>query len=202
MDLLQAAVEEQPPVGTPGPVIEIAGNDQRRIAREFLRDEIEEPADLPPTMRLPQCEVQADRMQWLISARHSDYGVKKPSSLRAAHRRVDVAPGFDGIPGEERIAVMPAGIDGIPAIGVLGPDTVREDLVLMHGRPGGAGCSNLLQEDEIRLRGAQGCADAEEDFLPTTRAETLPGVQGQNADPPGFVYAWHSFHAATLYPEA
>jgi hypothetical protein len=38
--------------------------------------------------------------------------------------------------------------------------------------------------------------------LPTTRAETLPGVQGQNADPPGFVYAWHSFHAATLYPEA
>lgn len=194
VDFLQAAVMHQPAVGELAPVVEVASDDEGRIAGQVVRDEPEQPVDLPLAMRLPQGEMQADRVQRPAAVRQSDHGVQQPPRFREAHGYVDVAPGIDRISGEDRIPVMSARPDGIASIGMLGPDAVREDLVLLHGRLSARDGSNLLEEYEIRLRGTQGIADAQKGLLPAARTEALARVQGQYADP--------GFHTLTPSPGA
>src|SRR5688572_85253 len=78
MDFRQATVAYQPSVGALAPVIEVAGDDERRIVRHFPGDEFEKPVDLPPAVRLPQSEVQADGMQWNMTTCHPITACSRP----------------------------------------------------------------------------------------------------------------------------
>ena len=61
------------------------------------------------------------------------------------------------------------------------------------------GGPDLLQEDEVRLRGAQGIADAQQGFVPVPRAKSLVRVQRQHADPGRSIAGKPRFHSPKLY---
>src|SRR5689334_7084240 len=105
------------------------------------------------------------------------------------------------MPGEQRITVMPARRNCVPAVGVLSPDTVRKYLVLMHVRLGTRNRTDFLKEDEVRARGAQGIANSKPNVMPVSGTQCLMGIQRQHADP-RLVAARCLFHAGKLYPEA
>ena len=202
MNLFQAADKGQRSVSAPAPVVEVAGNNKRRVAGHVVGDELEKPVDLPPAVRLAQREVQADCVQWRPISGQLDHGMQQPARLRLADRRIDIAPGRNGMPGEKRIAVMPARRDGIAPVGVLRPHAVREDFVLLHGRLRPLDGSDFLEEHEVRLRGAQGIANAQEGVVPVSRAKTLMRIQRQHANPGRSIAGRRRFHAPKLYREA
>lgn len=71
MDFFEAR-KNQPPVRTFAPVVEIAGDDERRAVGNFVDDQIQKPFNLFPAVRLAQREMQTDRVQWLTIAIQRD----------------------------------------------------------------------------------------------------------------------------------
>src|SRR5690349_10143956 len=104
MDFLQAG-KDQPPLRAFAPVVEVAGDDEWRADGNFVGDQIQKPINLSAAMRLAQREMKTDRVQWR-SANQPDHCVEKAPRLRAANRCIDIAPGDDRMPGEQRITVM------------------------------------------------------------------------------------------------
>jgi len=199
MDFLQTR-KDQPPVRAFAPVVEIAGDDERRAGGNFVNDQLQKPINLSPAVRLAQREMQTDRVQWgTINQR--DHCVQQAPRLGPANRCIDIAPGGDRMPGEQRITVMPTRRNCVPAIGLLTPDAVRKYLVLMHVRLRTRNRTDFLKEDEVRPRGAQGIANSKQDAMPVSGTQTLMGIQRQHADP-RLVSTRRRFHARKLYREA
>lgn len=199
MDFRKPAFAQQPAMGVFPPVVEVACNDECRVGGHVAGDELQEATDLVPAVRLTQRKVQADRVQRLAIARQRDHGVQQAARLRLANGSIHVAPRRDGVPGKKRIAVMPARCDRIAPVGVLGPHAVGQYFVLVHGRLGAAGSPDLLQENEICLRRAQGAADAQQGFVAVPRAESLVCVQREHADPWRYIAGNPGFHSPKLY---
>jgi hypothetical protein len=147
MNFFQAR-KYQPPVRAHAPVVEVAGDDERRAIGNFVGDQIQKPINLSPAVRLAQREMQADRVQWRI-VDQPDNRVQQAPRLGLANRCIDIAPGGDRMPGEQRISVMPTRHYSIPAVGVLSPDAVRKYLVL-HVRLRNRNRTDFLKEDEVR----------------------------------------------------
>ncbi len=124
MDFFQAR-KDQPPVRAFAPVVEIAGDDERRAVGNFVGDQMQKPINLSPAVRLAQPEMHTDRVQWLTFT-NPDHCVEQAPRLRLANRCIDIAPGGDRMPGEQRITVMPTRRNSIPAVAVLSPDAVRK----------------------------------------------------------------------------
>lgn len=200
IDFFQAR-EDQSPVRAFAPVVEVAGDDERRAVGNFVDDQIQKPINLSPAVRLAQREMQTDRVQWLTIAIQSDHCVEQAPRLGSANRCIDIAPSGDRMPGEQRITVMPTRRNSVPAVGVLRPDTIRKHLVLMHERLRTRSRTDFLKEDEIRPQGAQGIANAKQDAMPVSGTQALMGIQRQHADP-RLVAARRRFHARKLYREA
>jgi hypothetical protein len=189
MDFLKAR-KDQPSVRAFAPVVEVAGDDKRRAVGNFVDDQIQKPINLSPAVRLAQREMQTDRVQWL-TIQPNDRMQQAPR-LGLAHRCIDIAPGGDRMLGEQRITVMPTRRNRIPAVGVLSPDAVREYLVLMRLRTRDR--TDLLKEDEVRPRHAQGIANSKQDAMPVSGTQALMGIQRQHTDP-RLVAARRRFHA-------
>jgi hypothetical protein len=145
--------------------------------------------------------MQTDRVQWLTIAIQPDHGVQQAARLGLANRCIDIAPGGDRMPGEQRITVMPSRRNCIPTIGVLIPDAVSKYLVLMHLRLRTRNRADFLEEDEVRPRRAQGVANSKQDGMPVCGTQALVGIQRQHADP-RLAAARFRFHARKLYREA
>ena len=192
MDFFQPGMD-QPPVRTLAPVVEVAGDDERRAVGNFVDDQIQKPINLSPAVRLAQREMHADRVQWRI-VNQPDNRVEKAPRLGLADRCIDVAPRDDRMPGEKRVTVMPTRGNSIPAVRVLRPDAVREYLVLMHVRLRTRNRTDFLKEDEVRMHGAQGIANSKQDAMPVPGTQALMGIQRQHADP-RLVAARCRFHA-------
>jgi len=198
MDFFQAR-KDQPAVRAFAPVVEVAGDDERRAVGNFVGDQMQKPINLPPAVRLAQPEMHTDRVQWIVS--HRDHRVEQAPRLGLANRCIDIAPGGDRMPGEQRITVMPTRRNRIPAVAVLSPDAVRKYLVLMRVRLRTRNRTDFLKEDEVRPRGAQGIANSKQDAMPVSGTQALMGIQRQHAYP-RIVAARRSFHAGKLYREA
>jgi hypothetical protein len=199
MDFFQAR-KDQPPVRAFAPVVEVAGDDQRRAVGNFIGDQIQKPINLSPAVRLAQREMHTDRVQWRI-VNQPDHCVEQAPRLGPANRCIDIAPSGDRMPGEHRVTVMPTHCNSIPAVGVLSPDAVRKYLVLMHGRVRTRNRTDFLKEDEVRPRGAQGFSNSKQDAMPVCGTQALMGIQRQHADP-RLVVAKRRFHTRKLYREA
>ena len=195
------ARKDQPPVRAFAPVVEVAGDDERRAGGNFVGDQIQKPINLSPAVRLAQREMQTDRVQWLTIAIQPDHCVEQAPRLGLANRCIDIAPRGDRMPGEQRITVMPTRRNSIPAVGVMSPDAVRKYLVLMHVRLRTRNRTDFLKEDEVRPQGAQGIANSKQDAMPVSGTQALMGIQRQHADP-SLVAARRRFHAGKLYREA
>ncbi|MCI3953444.1 MAG: hypothetical protein K0R53_2944 [Burkholderiales bacterium] len=182
------------------PVVEVASDDERRAVGNFVADQIQKPINLSPAVRLAQCEVHTDRVQW-VPINQSDHCVEQAPRFGLPNRCIDVAPAGDRMPGEQRISVMPTRRNSVAAVGVLGPDAVRQYFVLMHVRLRTRHRTDFLKEDEIRARGAQGIANSKQDAMPACGMHALMGIQREHADP-RLVTARRRFHAVKLYREA
>ena len=193
MDFFQAR-KDQPPVRAFAPVVEVAGDDQRRAVGNFVNDQIQKPINLSPAVRLAQREMQTDRVQWLTIAIQRDHRVQQAPRLGLANRCVDIAPSGDRMPGEQRITVMPTRRNSIPAVRVLRPDAVREYLVLMHVRLRTRNRTDFLKKNEVCRHGAQGIANSKQDAMPVPGTQALMGIQRQHADP-RLVAARRRFHS-------
>lgn len=193
VDFLQAR-KDQPPVRAFAPVVEVAGNDERRAVGNFVDDQIQKPINLSASVRLAQREMHTDRVQRLAITLQPDHRVEQAPLLGPANRCVDIAPGGDRMPGEQRIAVMPTRRDCVPAIGVLSPDAVREYLVLMHVRLRTRNRTDFLEEHKVRPRGAQRIANSKQEAMPVSGTQALVGIQREHADP-RLVAARCRFHA-------
>jgi hypothetical protein len=180
MDFFQARKDE-PPVRAFAPVVEVAGDDERRAVGSFVGYQIQKPINLSPTVRLAQREMQTDRVQWLTFT-NSDSRMQQAPRLGPANRCIDIAPSGDRMPGEQRITVMPTRRNCVPAVGVS-PDAVCKYLVLMHVRLGTRNRTDFLKEDEVRPRRAQGIANSKQDAMPVPGTQALMGIQRQHADP-------------------
>jgi hypothetical protein len=191
MDFFQAR-KDQSSVRAFAPVVEVAGDDEPRAVGDFVDDQIQKPINLSPAVRLAQCEMQTDRVQWLTI--QPDDRMQQPPRFGLADRCIDIAPSDDRMPGEQRIAVVPTRRNGITTVRVLRPDAVREYLVLMHVRLRTRNRTDFLKEDEVRPHGAQGIADSKQDATPVSGTQALMGVQRQHADP-RLVAARNRFHA-------
>ena len=108
------ARKHQPPVRAFAPVVEVAGDDERRAVGNFVGDQIQKPIDLAPAVRLAQREMQTDRVQWGTISQ-PDHRVQQAPRLGLANRCIDIAPGGDRMPGKQRIAVMPTRRNSVPA---------------------------------------------------------------------------------------
>jgi hypothetical protein len=199
MDFFQAR-KDQPSVRASAPVVEVAGDDERRAVGNFVGDQIQKSINLSPAVRLAQREMHADRVQWRI-VNQPDHCVEQAARLGLADRCVDIAPSGDRMPGEQRITVMPTRRNCIPAVGVLSPDAVRKYLVLVHVRLRTRNRTDFLKEDEVRPEGAQGIANSKQDAMPVSGTQALMGIQSQHADP-RLVAARRRFHLRKLYREA
>ncbi len=200
MDFFQAR-KDKLPVRAFAPVVEVAGDDERRAGGNFVGDQIQKPINLSPAVRLAQREMQTDRVQWLTIAIQPDHCVEQAPPLGLANRCIDIAPSGDRMPGEQRITVMPTRRNSIPAVGVMRPDAVRKYLVLMHVRLRTRNRTDFLKEDEVRPQGAHGIANSKQDAVPVSGTQALMGIQRQHADPL-LVAARYRFHAGKLYREA
>ena len=78
------------------PVVEVACDHQRCVARNYARDQIKEVFDLLLSMRFAQPEMHAYRMQ-LRCARDVEHTVQHSTWLGLADRYIDVLP-FDDRP--------------------------------------------------------------------------------------------------------
>jgi hypothetical protein len=198
MNFFQAG-KDQPPVRAFAPVVEVAGDDERRAVGNFVDDQIQKPINLSPAVRLAQREMHADRVQWRI-VNQPDHCVEQAPCLGSANRCIDIAPSGDRMPGEQRITVMPTRRNSIPAVRVLRPDAVRKYLVLMHVRLRTRNRTDFLKEDEVRPRGAQSIAYSKQVAMPVSGTQALMRIQRQHADPL-LVAARCWFHAGKLYRE-
>ena len=198
MDFFQAR-KDQPPVRAFAPVVEVARDDQRRAVGNLVGDQIQQPIHLLPAVRLAQAEMHADRVQRIVS--HRDDRVQKAPWLGLANRCIDIAPGGDRMPGEQRIPVMPTRRNRIATVGVLSPDAVRQYLVLMHLRLRTRNRTDFLKEDEVRPRRSQCVANSKQEAMPVSGTQALMGIQRQHADP-RLVTARRRFHTRKLYREA
>ena len=191
VDFFQSRTD-QPAMRAFAPVVEVAGDDERRAAGNFVGYQIQKPINLSPAVRLAQREMQTDRVQWLTIAIQPDHCVEQAPRLGLVNRCIDIAPSGDRMPGEQRITVMPTRRNSIPAVGVLSPDAVRKYLVLV--RVPTRNRTDFLKEDEVRPRGAQGIANSKQVAMPVSGTQALMGIQRQYADP-RLVAARRRFHA-------
>jgi hypothetical protein len=179
MDFFQAR-KDQPTVRAFAPVVEVAGDDERRAVGNFVGDKIQKPIHLSAAVRLAQGEMQTDRVQWLTFT-NPDNRVQQAPRLGSADRCIHIAPSGDRMLGEQRVAVMPTRRHSVPAVGMLSPDAIRQYLVLMRRRTRNR--TDFLKEDEVRARGAQGIANSKQGGMPMSRTQALMGIQRQHSDP-------------------
>ena len=200
MDFVQTR-KDKLPVRALAPVVEVAGDDERRAVGNFVGYQLQKPINLSPAVRLAQREMQTDRVQRLTIAIQPDHCVEHAPRLGPTNRCIHIAPSGDRMPGEQRITMMPTRRNCVPAVGVLSPDAIRKHLVLMHVRLRTRNRTDFLKEDEVRPRGAQGIANSKQDAMPVSGTQALMGIQRQHADP-RLVATMRRFHTRKLYAEA
>ena len=181
------------------PVIEIACDHQRRVARDRVGHECEQPIDLPPTLRLPQAQVHAHCVQRWPRLLHFQHAMKQAARLDTFHRHIDVLPANDRKLRQQRVAQMTPGRDGIAAIGVLRPHLVGQQFVVLLRDVLPVVAADFLQEDQVDTGCAERFADAGKQLATTERAEALLGVQRQQSYRSGFQTVFTN-HARGGYP--
>jgi hypothetical protein len=175
--LLERAFAAQARVREAAPVVEIAGNDEGRVSRNLARKEVQQARHLRRAVRLAQREVHAGNVQGMASEPHVHHAVQQAATLGAADRDVDVAPARDRVFREEGVAVVAAGNDGVPPVGVAGPDGVGQHLVLAPVRSRPDRDADLLQAHKVSPGGLQRLAHQGQRLPAAQGIETLVCVQ-------------------------
>ena len=139
---------------TLAPVVEVACDHQRRVARNHARGQIKQAFDLLLSVRFTQPQVHAYRMK-LRCARNIEHTMQYSTRLGLANRYVDVLPFDDRVFRQQCVAVMAAGRYRIAPVGMLRPHLIGEDLVLMRRNLLAFSTANFLQKNQMGAVGTQ-----------------------------------------------
>lgn len=168
------------------PVVEVAGNDHRRIIRQGL-EELAEQLQLQLTMAFQQAEVHADGMHFAVP-RNVQHAVQQAAAFRAGNGDIQVSVFADRVFRQQGIAMVTVGIDGVASIGEVAPHAVGKEFVLRGLWPivvaGGVAvvlADHFLQKHQVRRRTAHGFTQLGEDEAPVERGKSLVGVDRQHA---------------------
>ncbi len=181
---VQVALQAKGAVAVTFPVVEVAGDDHRRVGRQRVQQLTQQLQLLLPVV-FQQRQVHADRMH-LALPRHLQHTVQQAAAFGAGDRHVQVAVLDDRVLGQQRIAVVAVGIDRVAAIGEVAPHAVGEEFVLRGLWPAGVARSvavvatqHFLKEDNVGLCAAHSLAQLWQDKAPVEGGEALVGVHRQ-----------------------
>ncbi len=110
------------------PVVEVAGDDHRRLGGQGF-EQLAQQGQLLLPVAFQQAQVHADGMHFGV-ARHLQYAVQQAPALGAGDRDVKVAVLADGEFRQQGIAVVAVGVHRIAPVGVVAPHAVGEKFVL------------------------------------------------------------------------
>ncbi|MNF94499.1 hypothetical protein D3C84_772110 [compost metagenome] len=172
------------------PVIEIAGDDHRRIARQRLK-QLAEQGQLQLTVAFPQAQVHTDRMH-LGVPRDIEHAMQQPATFGAGDGYIQIAVMTDRVAGQQGIAVMTIGVDRVASVGKVAPHAVGEKLVLRGRWPVVVArrvaimlAQHLLQEHKVGGGTAHCLTQFWQDEPPVEGGKPLVGVDGQHPEPMG-----------------
>src|SRR5262249_47695058 len=95
-DLRQIELLSEQPIGPSPPVVEIAGDDQRRAPRDRFADSIAQRLHLPASTALEKAQVNVDAMQGGQPALELQHAVQKAPAFERVRRDVQVLLSDDG----------------------------------------------------------------------------------------------------------
>src|SRR5262249_424070 len=127
----QAPLEDRG--GAVAPVVEIAGDDDRQVARGELFEPARDRLELPAAAARVQRQMNATAMQVGPPARDRDDAMQESAALVAMVRDILVLERQKTVARQDGVAVMAVVVHGVAAIDVL-PRVAGEERVLRLGR--------------------------------------------------------------------
>src|SRR6185436_9236219 len=113
--------------GMTAPVVEVAGNDKRRVLGHQLFDAIFYQSDLFPAPMAKQSQVHIDAMKGLRPIGYCYFTMEQSAMLAVVHGNVFIVPSGDRIFAEDCVAMMAAIVNGVLAVGKIAPDRIGEE---------------------------------------------------------------------------
>ena len=80
-------------------------------------------------MTFQQAQVHANGMH-IVMPGHVQHAVQQAAPFRPGDRHIEIARGLDRELGQQGIAVMTIGVNGILPVGKVAPHAVREEFIL------------------------------------------------------------------------
>jgi hypothetical protein len=117
------------------PIVEITGDDQRRVFWHSLADTLAQRPDLPLPPTLEESEVHIDAMEAGTARSHLDLAMKHATTLELMRGDVLVLVRDDRESRQHGVAMMAVTVDDGFAVGDFLPDLVGDEFVLRLDRP-------------------------------------------------------------------
>ena len=175
--------------GMTAPVVEVAGNDKRRVLGHQLFDAIFYQSDLFPAPMAKQSQVHIDAMKGLRPIGYCYFTMEQSAMLAVVHGNVFIVPSGDRIFAEDCVAMMAAIVNGVLAVGKIAPDRIGEEFVLRRRRPIVVPRGMLLvqtlhflQEYHVGADVSQPVAQIVHGHAPLELREALMDVVGNNLE--------------------
>jgi len=176
-------------IAAPAPIVEVAGDDQRRLLRHRVLDPLDQRADLPLPAALGKAEMHVDAMQDRRARRKLDLAVKKSSAFEHVRRNILVFLSDDRKPRQHRIAVMAVAVHGVLSVRDLAPHRVGDELVLRLAGPLVVAirvplvdAEHFLQEKDVGRQTVQPLLHLVDDHPPSEVGEALVDVVGRDGE--------------------
>src|SRR5947207_8347608 len=182
-DFEQAELLGQCAIAAATPIVEITGDDERRVLRHRVLDPFDERADLPLSAALGQPEMDIDAMQDGRSRLEPELAMQEPPALENVRRNILVLLSHDRKAREDGVAVMAVAVHGILSVRDFAPHRVGNELVLRLARPLDIAIGvpvvrteDFLQKKDVGRQAVQALLHLVDDHPPGEVRETLVNV--------------------------
>ena len=186
-DLVHPQFVGQESVALAPPVVEIAGNQQRCVARHGFADACDERTDLPLPATLKEPEMHVDAMQDRGALSQLDFTMQQPAAFEQMRRDILVFLRDDREARQDRVTVMTLAVHGVAPVGHFMPHRVGNEFVLRLARPVAitAGIAlmralDLLQEQDVSGQAVQLFLELMDDHAPRELRESFMDIEGRD----------------------
>ncbi len=109
-------------LGVGAPVIEVAGDQQGFVVGHMVFDPVHEDFQLLSAVGLPQPQVHTEGMQRGTETGQLHHAVENAAAGQVGAGDIDIFPELERVFTENGIAVVTGAVDGVFAIGIVGPE--------------------------------------------------------------------------------
>ena len=189
---MHAELVDERPVRLVAPVVEVAGDHERRVHRHGFADALAQRLDLPLPAALEQAQVNVDAVERRPARAQPDLAVEQAAALERMCGDVEILVRRDRIAGQERVAVVAVAGDRGAPVGDLAPVRVGDELVLRFRRPIPVprgmplvDADHFLQEQDVRVEPREPLAQLVDHHPPVELGESLVDVVGRDGEAHG-----------------